>query len=456
MLSEADPAAQADTEALRLRLDELRADWPEYMRAAAEIIRAMRSGNNARNPQDTTFSRGSIASSRPAAEPAGPRPYSSRSPTSDAASGVYARSRRDNTNPSQETIPIASSQDDSATYSTARRIAIRDESREVLNSARRFPSRDDGSASTVLGRHVAARAAATARDRPAEGPRSEPPLREIPLSERTGLPRRRPTAVPGSTPATRPAGARIAMTPLAARQFAQYEATFRRLQNLADSEGSETEVDDSLTRWAGRVRDHGARIRPRREPGRPPGDPPDLEPVSSNTSSEGTSSGSNSGSPPLGVERSPRQRNLWELMMNEASQPSGNARNRRVPPAQVRRSPDENDTSMWDRPQERSGTSGYRNVVETEEGRTYHIRRRLNADGEEQVHRISSDMMWVDEINGMAASMREEASRQTQLRQSQARGSETDLPPLNMDQPLQTTIRRRRGWGMYYIFIFIF
>ena len=127
------------------------------------------------------------------------------------------------------------------------------------------------------------------------------------------------------------------------------------------------------------------------------------------------------------------------------------------------------------------GDNLYHEVVDEEEGRSYRIRRRVNADGDEQVHQLNADPWWdwenypetippssvevlePGEVHRRVSRAAQPATnadssnvsllerlRRTFDSLSQSQQSETDLPPLITDTPSTSSnmaTRRRRGWG---------
>ncbi|OCB91635.1 hypothetical protein A7U60_g1096 [Sanghuangporus baumii] len=485
-------------EGLRERLRQIERNLPEVMHATTDMIQILaRTRQDASRTQDTRSSAspsdGSTSRSR---QPESAAATSPRNRTSDAVSGRTGPLR-----PVREFNRSAESNDG----------LLRPETRTIQEvrpthtlPAWRVAHRDDDSPSTLLGRRVASRAAV----RSSGSSTSDQRRRAIPPStvfwqshwqgqndpfvgipHRAGMSR---VVIPARVPER------------VSRRIAQFESAASERQRHEDSDGSETEVDHYVFRRPivrRLLHDNGRseRIQRQMDPGRD-GRPQNplgfvtISPSSSVGRTVSTGPSSSEASPQQTEEERPpavtsRMQNVYGHL-NRLSSALSDAPSS-LGPSSSSTDGGDLDGALFSRTagRRREGDDLYHEVVDEEEGRSYRILRRLNADGDEQVHQLNSDP-WTDDPFGPTAlaALRGAVNGETEhqflsaaqadatntnggttnstnsnaipssldrLRRSfnivrQSQQSETDLPPLITDSPSLNTnmaTRRRRGWA---------
>ncbi|KAL5495622.1 hypothetical protein ACEPAI_1085 [Sanghuangporus weigelae] len=492
VLSEADNPTPR-FESLRERLLQIERNLPEVMHATTDMIQILaRTRQDANRTQDTRSSTspsdGSTSLSR---QPENATATSPRNRTSDAVPGRTGPLR-----PVQEISRSAESND-----------GLRPETRTIqeVRSTHTLPAwriahRDDDSPSTLLGRRVASRAAARSSGTSTSDQRRRaiPPSTifwqgqndpSVGIPHRAGMSR---VVIPGR------------VSDRVSRRIAQFQLAANERQRHEDSDGSETEVDHYVYRRPivrRLLHDNGRseRIQRQMDPGRDgrPHNPLGFVTISPSSSVGGTLStgpASSDASPQQTEEERPpavtsRMQNLYGHL-NRFSSALSDAPSS-LGPSSSSTDGGDLDGALFSRTagRRREGDDLYHEVVDEEEGRSYRILRRLNADGDEQVHQLNADP-WTDDSFGpnALAAIRGAVNGETEhqflsaaqayvtntnggttignnsnaipssldhLRRSfnivrQSQQSETDLPPLITDSSsLNTnmTTRRRRGWA---------
>ncbi|KAL5534596.1 hypothetical protein ACEPAG_1059 [Sanghuangporus baumii] len=483
-------------ESLRERLHQIERNLPEVMHATTDMIQILaRTRQDASRTQDI----------RSSASPSDGSTSLSRQPESAAATSP--RNRTPDAVPGR-TGPVRPVQEISRSAESNDRL-LRPETRTIQEirpthtlPAWRIAHRDDDSPSTLLGRRVASRAAARSSGSSASDQRR----RAIPPStvfwqgqndSSVGIPHRA-----GMSRVVIPARVQDRVS----RRIAQFQSAANERQRHEDSDGSETEVDHYVYRRPivrRLLHDNGRseRIQRQMDPGRDsrPHNPLGFVTISPSSSVGGTSStgtASLSASPQQTEEERPpvvasRMQNLFGHL-NRLSSALSDAPNS-LDPSSSSTDGGDLDGALFSRTagRRREGDDLYHEVVDEEEGRSYRILRRLNADGDEQVHQLNADP-WTDDPFGPTAfaAIRGAINGETEhqflsvaqtnatntnggattgndsnaipssldrLRRSfnivrQSQQSETDLPPLITDSPslpLNTNMaaRRRRGWA---------
>ncbi|THH11769.1 hypothetical protein EW145_g430 [Phellinidium pouzarii] len=395
VLSE-DDLSTLDPEALRNRLDELGATLPQYIRSAASIIRNL-THRTADYLQDARVS-SQASAQRQTAEglvniTQHPTTLSIRNPsaiqtlmsrsltpphtqTSNAASGRFIRPRR-NSNPFAEGVTVYRRQ-------------------EII--------RDDDPASTTLGRRVASRAAAAGRSL-TETTRVDQRMRASGNSALSSSDHfYPPLAVSGSTNASHvPGRTRVPHIPSRRVPLLEHGLLENARSHIDDSEGSETEVDDSIERLTASNDAEGPRrmagMRQRSESDGP--SRPALRPVSPDSPELANSTGFSS---PVASPRREENQAITSLRVREMRERLDRISNALTNAPRDRRL----SSSFTDRdlngdlftqfiPNAEGRENTYGEFIETDEGRTYRVRRRVNANGEEQIHRIRTDEWWADD-----------------------------------------------------------
>ena len=492
LLSEED-SSPPQSGSLHERLSHVERSFPQYMFASADLVR--RRQQNQQGPTQTPDTRNSSGL---------PGGSTSLSRQPDNTTAVLPRNRTSDAAPGR-TIPPRPVRD--LNRSTGGTVGLlRPETRPVpeLNTTHTLPAwrtayRDDDSPSTLLGRRVASRAAARAAGNSTST--SEPRRRAIPSStlfwqgpsEQSSVVLPRPTR----------AGASRVVVPArvpdrVSRRIAQFESTAIERQLREDSDGSETEVQDhyvyrppvirARTIPLQRASERGQTVNPPQPAAITPSSPFGPAPSTGQSSSDFLSPQPTEGERPAAV--SDRMQNVYGHLQRLSAT---------LLDATSSRSPSSSSTDGGDldgalfsraAARRRGGEDLYHEVIDEEEGRSYRILRRLNGDGDEQVHQLNSDP-WMEPtfVSEAMAAFRSSVAGETERRVLSAaqagatnssngasagssanvappaverlrrifqtvrpnQQSETDLPPLITDSPSQNTnmaTRRRRGWGM--------
>ncbi|KAL5518614.1 hypothetical protein ACEPAH_297 [Sanghuangporus vaninii] len=483
-------------ESLRERLLQIERNLPEVMHATTDMIQILaRTRQDVNRTEDTTSSASpSDGSTSLPRQPESAAATSPRNRTSDAVPGRTGPLR-----PVREFNRSAESNDGLLRSETRTNQEVRP---AHTLPAWRVAHRDDDSPSTLLGRRVASRAAA----RSSGSSTSDQRRRAIPPSTvfwqshwqgqndpSVGIPHRA-----GMSRVVIPAR----LPERVSRRIAQFESAASERQRHEDSDGSETEVDRYVYRRPivrRLLHDNGRseRIQRQMDPDGRPQNPLGFVTISPSSSVGGTIStgpSSSDASPQQTEEERPpaatsRMQNGYGYLNRLSSGPSDAPSS--LGPSSSSTGGGDLDGALFSRTarRRREGDDLYHEVIDEEEGRSYRILRRLNADGDEQVHQLNSDP-WTDDPFGPTAlaAIRGAINGETEqqflsaaqanatnmnggttnsnnsnaipssldrLRRSfnivrQTQQSETDLPPLITDSPsLNTnmTTRRRRGWA---------